>query len=506
MLVLALLFPVGLMIFDPTLMFERGWEQYVGTGIYFWAVVTLGRELVRIWRNEQAFEDAPLLLKRVNAAMARGSSRDGSSLTSVIADDDSRILPLRVRQLTSFLKESRSPSVTQLMEVNREGSGLDQEQMAGRFTLTRYILYLLPVIGFIGTVEGISKALMNISKVLPMVKNLDGFLTNLTSVTAALQIAFDSTLLALFLSAALMLVQTLVFRRSEDLLARVDRWVVEHVLPHVGTDNPLAEQLIEAIGPQLDEMGNKLARVLEPAVRLSHEQTDKLGESLREPIGQFAREMERLPEALDLLQAGCRHDRAHRSRPGGDRLGERVAAARGGRARSNRDAARSDALVARRARGNQARAGAGRGVDRHAGRFVVGGLRAVEPRHAGTVGAELDQPQGCPGNVEREHGTGQFALSKHRQEALRRTDTNPASHRPESDPGGLTDLECLKREWEVCMRRSRRGGGSSSEFGSSGEDSFVAVVVTKLTGALLFILLLTMVIMALLPKAVDLEN
>jgi preprotein translocase subunit SecG len=55
------------------------------------------------------------------------------------------------------------------------------------------------------------------------------------------------------------------------------------------------------------------------------------------------------------------------------------------------------------------------------------------------------------------------------------------------------------------MRRSRRGGGSGAEFGSSGEDSFVAVVVTKLTGALLFILLLTMVIMALLPKAADLE-
>src|SRR4051794_4944287 len=53
------------------------------------------------------------------------------------------------------------------------------------------------------------------------------------------------------------------------------------------------------------------------------------------------------------------------------------------------------------------------------------------------------------------------------------------------------------------MRRSRRGGHSGLEFGGSGEDSFVAVVVTKLTGALLFILLLTMVIMALLPKAID---
>ena len=53
------------------------------------------------------------------------------------------------------------------------------------------------------------------------------------------------------------------------------------------------------------------------------------------------------------------------------------------------------------------------------------------------------------------------------------------------------------------MRRSRRGGGHGMEFGGSGEDSFVAVVVTKLTGALLFILLLTMVIMALMPKAID---
>lgn len=56
------------------------------------------------------------------------------------------------------------------------------------------------------------------------------------------------------------------------------------------------------------------------------------------------------------------------------------------------------------------------------------------------------------------------------------------------------------------MRSTRRGGHHGVEFGGSGEDSFVAVVVTKLTGALLFILLLTMVIMALLPKAIDQTN
>ncbi len=296
--------------------------------------------------------------------------------------------------------------MNQLMEVNRESSGLDQEQMTGRFTLTRYILYLLPVIGFIGTVEGISKALMNISRVLPMVKNLDGFLTNLTSVTSALQIAFDSTLLALFLSAALMLVQTLVFRRSEDLLARVDRWVVDHVLPRVGTDNPLAQQLIEAIGPQLTEMGNRLALVMEPAVRSLHEQTDRLGESLRVPIGQFAREMERLPQALVAFQAGCRHDRPDWFRPRGDRLGERFAAKRRGRAFAYRKYAGPNGFDAGTARGDQARAGAGWGIDRHALRVVLVGLRTVEPRHSGTVGTQPDQPQGCPRAVKREHGTG----------------------------------------------------------------------------------------------------
>jgi biopolymer transport protein ExbB/TolQ len=330
MLILALLFPVGLMIFNPTLMFERGWEQYVGTSIYFWAVLTLSRELLGLWRNERAFEMAPALLRRVNTATGQNTARERSLATAddsddarrrhpapgtadpaprsqpdEIAGDDRRILPRRVRQLVSYAHESRSPSVTQLMEVNREGSGLDQEQVAGRFTLTRYILYLLPVIGFIGTVEGISKALMSISKVLPMVKNLDGFLTNLTGVTAALQIAFDSTLLALFLSAALMLVQTLVYRRSEELLAKVDRWVVEHVLPRVGRDHPMADRLAEAIGPHLDELGNKLTRLLEPSARSLQEQAEKLSDSLSVPIAQFTKEVQRLPRALASFQQGA---------------------------------------------------------------------------------------------------------------------------------------------------------------------------------------------------------
>ncbi len=275
MLALALAFPIGLMVFNPTLMFERGWEQYVGTAIYFWAVVTLGRELMRFWSNERAFDEAPALLDRLKA-------KGPGVVSTAIGADETRILPSRIRQLAHYLDGSRTPSVGQLMEINREGSGLDQEHVAGRFTLTRYILYLLPVIGFIGTVEGISKALMNISIVLPLVKDLDGFMGKLTNVTSALQVAFDSTLLALFLSAALMLVQTLVFRRSEDLLARVDRWIVEEVLPRFGADEA------SGAGGSSDTA-----------------QFERLRRELTNVLEKFSATIERLPASLTGFQRGA---------------------------------------------------------------------------------------------------------------------------------------------------------------------------------------------------------
>jgi len=264
MLGLALAFPIALMIFDPTLMFERGWEQYVGTAIYAWAVFALANELHRCWTNEKAFAAAP-------SQMADPSTID---------EGERRILPARLRQLAMA-----GGSDSRRMELNREASGLDQEAAAGRFTLTRYILYLLPVIGFIGTVEGISKALMNISRVLPMVKDLDGFMGNLTSVTSALQIAFDSTLLALFLSAALMLVQTLVIRRSEDLLARVDRWVVDHVL---SASAPTGEGTEALFADRLESIQRDLATLAE-----------KLGGGLGRDVDRFSVAVESLSRGVE---------------------------------------------------------------------------------------------------------------------------------------------------------------------------------------------------------------
>ena len=307
MLALAFGFPIALMIFNPTLMFQRGWEQYVGTTIYFWAVVALARELRRLIRDETGFADAPRLLEQLKNQTGAGAE----------PIDDVRVLTGRLRQLARHGDGRARASVPQLIELNREGSALDSEQASGRFTITKYILYLLPVIGFIGTVEGISKALMNISRVLPMVKDLDGFLNNLTSVTSALQIAFDSTLLALFLSAALMLAQTLVYRRAEDLLARVDRWIVEFALPALGaseevmTGGSVLPETLDALRRELATLGDRLGAGLGPHVADFGNAIDRMSQSFTQldrgadALGRLGDDLSAIGRADETLRKGA---------------------------------------------------------------------------------------------------------------------------------------------------------------------------------------------------------
>ena len=117
----------------------------------------------------------------------------------------------------------------------------------------------------------------------------------------------NSTLLALFLSAALMLVQTLVHRRSEDLLARIDRWVVDHVLPRAGSEaeHPLAAGVSEALAPHLEAMRRDLMAAMEPATRALQELSSRMGEGLGPHVDRFAESVDRLPTALSGLHQGA---------------------------------------------------------------------------------------------------------------------------------------------------------------------------------------------------------
>jgi biopolymer transport protein ExbB/TolQ len=94
---------------------------------------------------------------------------------------------------------------------------LDAEQSHGSFALARLAAWMIPILGFLGTVIGITMAIANVTPA-----QLE---SSLDQVTGGLAVAFDTTALALCLSMALMFVMFVVERGEQQILRSVDRYV-----------------------------------------------------------------------------------------------------------------------------------------------------------------------------------------------------------------------------------------------------------------------------------------
>lgn len=90
------------------------------------------------------------------------------------------------------------------------------------YLLPRYINWAVPILGFIGTVLGISLAADGIRRIISATDGLSQMSGDLGQAIAPLGIAFDTTLIALSLSVVLTLIQTLVQRNEERLLSDIE--------------------------------------------------------------------------------------------------------------------------------------------------------------------------------------------------------------------------------------------------------------------------------------------
>ena len=96
------------------------------------------------------------------------------------------------------------------------------QKLEESYLIPRYIVWAVPVLGFIGTVLGISLAADGIRRILSSDTGLAGMSGELGGAIAPLGIAFDTTLIALSLSVVLMLMLTLVQRGEEGALAALE--------------------------------------------------------------------------------------------------------------------------------------------------------------------------------------------------------------------------------------------------------------------------------------------
>jgi len=105
----------------------------------------------------------------------------------------------------------------------------EREYLKGSFSLPRFMVWAIPILGFIGTVWGISNGIAHFSDAMTStnsVTDVSAMLKeNLTLVTNSLATAFDTTLLALLLSIPLMMFMLTLENSEEAYLIDLDeRW------------------------------------------------------------------------------------------------------------------------------------------------------------------------------------------------------------------------------------------------------------------------------------------
>ena len=101
------------------------------------------------------------------------------------------------------------------------------------YSVPRILVWAIPLLGFIGTVIGISGAVSGFSGFLENSGDVEQIKEGIGQVTSNLGLAFDTTLLALFLSVVVMIPLVLVERYESKLLLGIDVFINDKLLPRL---------------------------------------------------------------------------------------------------------------------------------------------------------------------------------------------------------------------------------------------------------------------------------
>ena len=290
--------------------------SYFATGMFFVGLAALALKLLNL-----IGQFAAVRMIALDAPRAGGVPVERCS--AMLDDLEDLSGPARRSYLGNRLREA-------LEYVERKGNadGLDDELKyladldAGRqhdsFGLVRIIIWATPMLGFLGTVVGITQALGDLDpKMLAT-----SIQTAMEGLLAGLYVAFDTTALALSLSIVLMFVQFFVDRIENQLLSSVDERVNTELVgrfettgnandPHLASIQRMAEEVIKtsqtlvARQTQLWKTTTEAAdqRWAQIAAGFSEQLKSSWCEAMDQSLGRFAERLARTEEdAVDQAQ------------------------------------------------------------------------------------------------------------------------------------------------------------------------------------------------------------
>ena len=146
------------------------------------------------------------------------------------------------RLLASALLQFRnSGSVDQVNSMVNVSLELYQHEIELRYNMLRYVIWLIPTLGFIGTVLGIAFAMRTAGVMFAGVSLTEASIgpEMMEQVTGDLGVAFYTTLLALLQSALLMFVMHVLQEREEGALNRIGQYCLQNLSNRLQQERPV---------------------------------------------------------------------------------------------------------------------------------------------------------------------------------------------------------------------------------------------------------------------------
>lgn len=275
--------------------------EYMLAGLFFVGMAILLRKAVGL-RAESAALSSGLLDDPALTAESNVTERVPlieERLRALPAGQQESVFAHRVRDVCLHVRGRKSTAG--LGEHLKYLAEVAAERLHNGYALVRTITWAVPILGFLGTVIGITLAISNLTP-----EQLD---QSLTAVTGGLGVAFDTTALALTLSVVLVFTSFVVERSEQRILSRVEDFGVQRisaVLPETAADYSAPG---ESPGAKWAEAELQAAQQLVSRTdELIRRQTELWTESLEATRGRWLESIESQQRSLDsALQDGMAH-------------------------------------------------------------------------------------------------------------------------------------------------------------------------------------------------------
>mgnify|MGYP001170336732 FL=1 len=119
---------------------------------------------------------------------------------------------------------------TETADMLKSQSEIDATMVDSSYVLIKVFIWAIPILGFIGTVLGISEAVSSFGGEMGAAADIEVIKEQLGQVTGGLSEAFDTTMVSRIFSLFVMFPTSVMQKNEEDLLNKVDEYCNEYFL------------------------------------------------------------------------------------------------------------------------------------------------------------------------------------------------------------------------------------------------------------------------------------